>query len=131
YEPEDLVVPDIPFPYANPKRYEKSKIRKIASQPLENLFKAAKEDGINLYGISGYRSYNRQEAVFANNVDKYGSKKEANQVSAQPGQSEHQTGLTMDVSSLEVDNQLTEEFGQSRAGKWLATHAAEFGFIIR
>ena len=96
----------------------------------ETMFAAAKEDGIELAGVSGYRSYARQKAIFEANVQKKGEQ-EANRVSAYPGQSEHQTGLTMDVSSKSVNYALEEEFGESKEGKWLAEHAHEYGFIIR
>lgn len=131
YEPKRLVVPDVSFLGGKNKNIDKTHIRKVAAAPLEDLFKAAKAAGIHLNAISGYRSYNYQVEVFARNVDQYGSKKKANQISAHPGQSEHQTGLTMDVSSTSVDNQLTQKFGDTKEGKWLANHAAEFGFIIR
>lgn len=131
FEPKNLVVPDVPFAGEKNKQIDKTHIRKTAAQPLQKLFKAAKADGIHLNAVSGYRSYDYQVEVFARNVDQYGSKKKANQISAHPGQSEHQTGLTMDVSSSRVENQLTQKFGDTKDGKWLADHAAEFGFIIR
>jgi hypothetical protein len=51
--------------------------------------------------------------------------------SATPGYSEHQTGLAIDVSAKSVNNRLDESFGDSVEGIWLATHAQEYGFIIR
>jgi D-alanyl-D-alanine carboxypeptidase len=128
YEPDDLVVPDIPFSFSGDD--PKKQMRKEAAEAIEQLFAAAKEDGIELAGVSGYRSYARQKAIFEANVQKKGEQ-EANRVSAYPGQSEHQTGLTMDVSSKSVNYALEEEFGESKEGKWLAEHAHEYGFIIR
>ncbi|MBC8081562.1 MAG: M15 family metallopeptidase, partial [Gorillibacterium sp.] len=43
----------------------------------------------------------------------------------------HQTGLAMDVSSKSVNYQLTQSFGTTKEGKWLAKHSWEYGFIIR
>lgn len=128
YEPKNLVSPKVRFPFTEdlPKRY----MQKPAAKALEEMFKAADKDGVELFGQSGYRSYERQVAVFGNNVKTMGEK-EANQVSARPGQSEHQTGLTMDVTSAAVDFRLDQDFGDTKEGKWVKDHAYEYGFIIR
>ena len=52
-------------------------------------------------------------------------------VSAKPGSSEHQTGLTLDVSSESVGCALEESFGDTSDGKWLAKNCHKYGFIIR
>ncbi|MCM1988292.1 D-alanyl-D-alanine carboxypeptidase family protein [Oceanirhabdus seepicola] len=128
YIPHNLVVPNVPFPF---KSYHSKKLmRKEAAQALENLFKKAEEDNIKIYALSGYRSYTRQESIFASNVKKNGLEK-ANQFSAKPGESEHQTGLAMDLTSPSVNNVLTQRFGQTMEGKWVKANAYKFGFIIR
>ena len=48
-----------------------------------------------------------------------------------PGSSEHQTGLTIDVSAQSVSYRLDQSFGDTKEGKWLAKHCHEYGFIIR
>ena len=48
-----------------------------------------------------------------------------------PGSSEHQTGLTIDVSAQSVSYRLDQRFGDTKEGKWLAKHCHEYGFIIR
>ena len=80
--------------------------------------------------MSGFRSYERQKDVFAQNVKKLGEET-ARRVSATPGQSEHQTGLAMDVTSPEIDFKLTTEFEKTREGKWVLENAHKYGFIIR
>jgi len=127
YEPEDLVSPDIPFVFKDsPVRF----MRQVAAEHLEELFKAGNESGFKFYGRSGYRSYDIQTSLFNRYVEANGIEK-ANKFSAKPGQSEHQTGLAMDVTSEVVNNQLTESFGETADGKWLASNAHKFGFIIR
>ncbi|MGG4345999.1 M15 family metallopeptidase [Paenibacillus lautus] len=128
YEPSDLVEPNVPFSFDEP--HEKRHLRKEAADALEELFDAAKADGIELRAVSGYRSYARQKSIYENNVRTKGEA-EANRVSAVPGTSEHQTGLTIDVSSPSAGNALEETFGHTAEGQWLAQHASEFGFIIR
>lgn len=131
YVPDHLVVPDIPFPYSHPEDYTKAHLRKIAAKHIDQLFAAAKKAGVQLYGISGYRSYDRQDVIFSQNVEEAGSVQKANQFSAKPGQSEHQTGLSMDVSTAKMNFRLLQSFGDTRAGQWLAAHSAEYGFILR
>ncbi|WP_053083758.1 M15 family metallopeptidase [Rubeoparvulum massiliense] len=128
YVPSDLVIPNVRFPFS--ENLEKKQLREPAAQALEELFNAAEQDGITLYAVSGYRSYQRQEVLFAYNVDTKGFV-EANRVSAQPGQSEHQSGLAMDVSGASINFALEEEFAHTLEGEWVAQHAHEYGFIIR
>ncbi|MFD2044265.1 D-alanyl-D-alanine carboxypeptidase family protein [Ornithinibacillus salinisoli] len=128
YEPEDLVVPDVRFPF--PEDLPKKQMRKIAAKALEQMFAAADQKGLDLFAQSGFRSYERQEGLFASYVSAHGEE-EANTFSARPGESEHQSGLAMDVTSPDADYQLTTAFGETEEGIWLQENAADFGFIIR
>ncbi len=131
-EPINLVVPSIRWPSGYDGDYEKKYMREEAATALEELFEAANEAGHKLYGVSGYRSYDLQKRIFADNVNEYGSEQEANKISARPGESEHHTGLVMDVSSESVGtSSLVERFGESPEGKWVAQNCADYGFIIR
>jgi LAS superfamily LD-carboxypeptidase LdcB len=105
-------------------------MRPEAATALEKMFNRAKQENINLYATSGYRSFDRQARIFNSNVEQYGLH-EANQFSARPGESEHQTGLAMDVTSPTVNFHLTKDFGATKEGEWLKKNAAKFGFIIR
>lgn len=128
YVPQNMVIPEVPFltKADDPKKY----LRKEAAQALEELFEEAKKEKIDLFAASGYRSYERQKAIFEAKAKAIGEKA-ANRTSAYPGQSEHQTGLAMDVTSSQVNFQLVEKFGELKEGKWLQANAHKFGFIIR
>ncbi|MET3288467.1 UNVERIFIED_CONTAM: LAS superfamily LD-carboxypeptidase LdcB [Brevibacillus sp. OAP136] len=128
YIPSDLVKINIPFSFSGES--PKKMLRKEAAEALESLVAQAASEKIKLVGVSGYRPYHLQEAIFASNVKTEGFA-EANRTSAIPGQSEHQTGLSIDISSPVVKNQLTEKLGTTAEGKWLAQNAYKFGFIIR
>ncbi|MFC3800579.1 D-alanyl-D-alanine carboxypeptidase family protein [Cohnella sp. GCM10012308] len=128
YAPDDLVKPDVEFSFSGDS--PKQKMRKTAASALEKLFAGAKKDGITLKAVSGYRSYATQKSIFTRNADLKGEEV-ANRTSARPGQSEHQTGLAMDVSSASANYELEQKFGDTKEGKWLAAHCAEYGFIIR
>lgn len=128
YVPINLVVPNVPFPF---KEFDSKKLmRQDAASDLEELFRKAVQDNIDLYATSGYRAYDRQKAIFTSNVQKYGMAR-ASQSSAKPGKSEHQTGLAIDISSPTVNFLLTPYFGETREGIWLKENAPKFGFIIR
>lgn len=128
YAPDDLVKPDVAFSFSGDS--PKQKMRKPAAKALEQLFAGAEQDGITLKAVSGYRAYATQKAIFSRNADLKGEEV-ANRTSARPGQSEHQTGLAMDVSSASANYELEQKFGDTKEGKWLAAHCAEYGFIIR
>lgn len=80
--------------------------------------------GFDMSIVSGYRSYTTQRRTFEHWASIYGYE-EADRFSAQPGHSEHQAGLAIDITSLEQSYADTDE------GKWLAEHCWEYGFIIR
>lgn len=128
YVPDDLVVPGIRFSFYG--TYEKSYVRQVTATALENLFAEAEQNGVILKGVSGYRSYARQQEIYNNNVSTRG-RTTTDLVSANPGASEHQTGLAIDVSSESVGCALETSFGDSEEGKWLAKNCHKFGFIIR
>lgn len=128
YEPKDLTVPNVPFTFKG--KSPKKLMRKEAAHALEQLFAQAKKDKIELKAVSGYRAYGTQKAIFDRNA-KLKGEAEANRTSAIPGQSEHQTGLAMDISSSSANYALEPSFGKTKEGKWLAKNAPKFGFVIR
>lgn len=127
YIPDDLVNVDVLHKVEKP---ESKMLRKEASDALTELFDDAKLSNFEFWAVSGYRSYDRQVYLF-NNYSKNHGEEEANRFSARPGQSEHQTGLTMDVSISSLNYDLVEELGETSEGKWLADNAHKYGFIIR
>src|SRR5690625_3897052 len=127
YEPDDLVTVNVPTILENP---EVNQLRKEAADALKEMFDVALDDGISLYARSGYRSHNTQEMLFENYAQKHGAEA-ANRYSARAGQSEHQTGLVMDITSESVNFQLVEEFANTEEGKWVQENAHQIGCIIR
>lgn len=125
--PIHLREPNIPFygPIGDSRRL----LDEMAAKEAESLFTRAWEDGVRLYGISGYRSYERQEELYR----AWQRKNDGDVLSAvaPPGASEHQTGLALDVSCPMENFELEEHFGETREGKWLVRHAPLFGFILR
>lgn len=128
YVPAGLIPPNIPFYFS--ENIEKRWLRPEAAQAIEELVASAREDGIELVGASAYRSYATQESLFAQYVRSHGEE-QASRFSARPGQSEHQTGLTIDVYHKQITNGLEEAFADTPEGMWVAEHAHEYGFIVR
>ena len=95
-----------------------------AMAALQEMFDGAAADGITLWIVSGFRSYDTQYTIYNNYVARDGQGA-ADRYSARPGHSEHQTGLAFDLNSLE------QSFGETAEGKWLKAHSWEYGFIIR
>jgi len=128
YVPSDLVEPNVRFIFE--EKHEKRLMRAEAARALESLFAAAEKDGIYLAGVSGYRTFETQNALFTYYVNTDGEEL-ARRYSAEPGQSEHQTGLAMDVSGSTGACAADDCFAGTPEAEWLAAHAHEHGFIIR
>lgn len=126
--PTDLVYPDVRFTFK--EKIEKRMMRSEAAKALEELFAGAEKDGIYLAGVSAYRSHSTQTSLFNRYVAKDGEEK-AKTYSAMPGHSEHETGLSIDVSGSDGKCAIEDCFGDTEEAKWLAEHASEYGYIIR
>lgn len=128
YEPDDLIIPDVPFPFKEhkPQMY----MRREAAEALEELFAEAELAGIELYALSGYRPYKIQKCIFEMEVRQKGEEL-ANTTVAYPGQSEHQTGLAMDITRKSAPYLLDYSFGQTPEGIWLYKNCHKYGFIVR
>ena len=129
YVPKDLV-----YVYEAPSNNSKYQMVKTAAMALEALIKEAKANGLNVYARSGYRSYERQDAIFNDYLTGHmrndGMTYEqafamTSTYSQIAGASEHQTGLTMDVNYTE------QSFGATAEGKWLEKNCYKFGFVLR
>ncbi|MCF0114036.1 MAG: M15 family metallopeptidase [Erysipelotrichaceae bacterium] len=121
YAPSDLRQPNV-------RRTQETLMRDEAASALEAMFNAAEADGAYLYATSGYRSAQYQEMLFNNYAARDGACA-ASRYSSRPGHSDHQTGLTCDISL--ADGRLWTGFEETTEGKWLAVHAHEYGFIMR
>lgn len=107
-------------------------------EELLAMMQAASQEGVQLAICSPYRDLNRQEVLFNRKIKAYMNKgmsyMDAYALSSQavtvPGASEHQIGLAIDIVSNTYTN-LDEGFADTDAGKWLAEHSSEYGFILR
>lgn len=123
YKPKNLIKVNIDF--LSNSTDEERYMDKEAAMSIEELFKTAKSDGINLIGTSAYRSYKTQVKIMNKNIKEKGLDY-ANNYVALPGKSEHQTGLAIDVT-----NEARCFDKTSLEAQWLANNAYRFGFILR
>ena len=104
--------------------YGGGKMERVAATHFKEMVNAAKKDGISIYNVSGYRSYNTQKDLYNGYVSRNGQAK-ADTFSARAGTSEHQTGLATDV------NNVSDSFANTSAYKWLINNSYKYGFILR
>lgn len=124
YVPGDLV--DVPVPFANPPL-----LRQEASDAVVSLFTAfTAETGLTLQSQSAYRSFEAQTRIYDSDIVNLGQAG-ADLSTARPGTSEHQTGLTIDISAQPGQCSLSACFGDTPHGQWLAANAWRFGFLLR
>lgn len=129
YEPEDLVEAEIPC--ATDDVYY---VRKEAYDALKQMFDDASKLGYELVLNSSYRSYTEQKEIYDHYFKIYDAVTASGLV-AIPGQSEHQTGLGVDLTCenvLSLKNKgIAAFFGDSEDGQWAAANAHKYGFILR
>jgi D-alanyl-D-alanine carboxypeptidase len=101
-----------------------TQLRAEAAGALNEMISAAQADGHILWSQSGFRPFSMQAELHGAYAAQDGIET-ADRYSARPGFSEHQTGLVTDL------NDITAAFGSRAEGQWVASHAHEYGFIVR
>lgn len=125
YTPERLT--SIPEKWA----YHEDRVERIHAEVwpfLEELLEDAKDDDIELFIKSGFRSFEEQANIKSAFTVTYGAGT-ANTFSADQGYSEHQLGTTVDFMTTGIDGVL-ERFGETEAYEWLLANAHEYGFTL-
>jgi D-alanyl-D-alanine carboxypeptidase len=125
YEPPDLV--DTSRAGLNGGQ----QVRSLMITDLRAMAAAAARAGAPLEILSAYRSYRTQGATFAKWVRLLGQDR-ALLGSARAGHSEHQLGLAIDFKARgDSDPWAYRDWSKAtKAGKWLAGHAWEYGFVM-
>lgn len=99
-----------------------------AASHYNEMIEAARNDGVYIYSLSGYRSESLQASLWNRYAARDGAD-EADTYSARPGHSEHQTGLAMDVTNAAWIND--ESFEDTPQFDWISVNAHKYGFIMR
>lgn len=114
------------------------KVDKRIAEPLDEMFRAMRKEGLSPMVCSGYRTIEKQFDLFEDDIKLQIRRGvtynqaffKAKEETALPGASEHHTGLAVDIvgkghQSLDSTQRNTKE------AKWLLEHCAEYGFILR
>lgn len=123
YIPKNLVLVNIDF--SSNATEEERYMTEESARALESMVNVASNEGINLYGMSGYRSYETQKNLYKYNVDTQGTSY-ADKYVAKPGASEHQIGEAMDLSTASgwIEKGCIE-------ANWIAANSYKYGFVVR
>ncbi len=100
---------------------------------LQEMFDAARADGLSLFVAAGYRTRERQQELMDEKIREYldqgYSQEEAQRLAgewvATPGTSEHELGIAVDINA-DTSTTSSDELYQ-----WLADNAWRYGFIKR
>ena len=103
-------------------------LRREAAGHLRRLVKAAGADGEEVVIASAYRSYAYQQTSYARLRSIYG--RDAGEMSARPGHSQHQLGTAVDFTTAAADYEVWDYFAETSASLWLRDHAREHGFVL-
>ena len=100
-----------------------------AADALREFIAAARAQGLSVCLSSAYRGYYEQEYLYNRKVSQYGEEV-AKTIVLPPGTSEHQTGLSADITDIyySVKNASLENTAMFQ---WMNAHCEEFGFILR
>lgn len=128
YVPDSLKIPDVNT--RTDKSNEERSVRSDIETSLKEMFNVASVSNNLLMIGSGYRSATLQ-AVYFNSLAKSVGEDAANQSIARPGQSEHQTGLAVDISAISRNCYLDTCFANTNEGRWLASNSYKYGFTLR
>lgn len=92
-------------------------LSQAVTKSFREMVEAADKDGVRHFMISsGYRDKAEQEKLYREMGSDY---------ALPAGYSEHNLGLSMDIGSTQM------EMNQAPEGKWLLSHAWQYGFILR
>ena len=128
YVPELLKIPDVAT--RTDKSDDERSVRSDIETSLKDMFTAANNTGNQLMIGSGYRSAALQQ-IYLNSAASSVGITAANQSIALPGQSEHQTGLAVDISTVSRNCYLDTCFADTSDGQWLVYNSYKYGFILR
>lgn len=145
----DLIVVNYLYAYVFPERKNtisiygnKNQAYKLSSTQVEvesrtldalnaMMLDFSKESGkTDVIVKNGYRSYDDQKSLYDTRVANYGEEN-AKKYLAEPGHSEHHTGLCFDLGIYTEDGKVHELDGLSGYADWFTQNCGKYGFVLR
>lgn len=106
---------------------DKMLLRKDAAKAYEQFAMDALKENINIRAIATYRSYEYQRMLYDYNLSIYG-KEETDKYYARPGQSEHNSGLAVDIT---FNGHTYTDIEDKDGYEWILNNMHKYGFILR
>ncbi len=122
YKRDDLVPISLQYSYAS-----NSAAEEVVNSFIQMHKEVKSKLGIHLMVNSSFRSYEDQEAIYKSFKAK--GETYADSYAARPGFSEHQTGLSIDITS--TAHPTINAFKESEEYQWLKDNSYKYGFILR
>lgn len=123
--PEKIVEIEKPYLYNETlTKHIHAKVEPYLTEMLDD----ALDDGVKIWVVSSYRSFNEQAYLKGSYTVTYGSG--ANAFSADQGYSEHQLGTTLDFTTEGIGGGLVTAFEDTPAFAWLEDNAHKYGFTL-
>ena len=124
YKPDNLVTISTTYSWGE---YGSQKVTKDTYDAFLELWNASHEQGYYLMVSSSYRSYDKQQAVYDDYKESFGTSY-ADSIAAHAGYSEHQTGYAIDMFEK---GETQKTFHTTDSYNWLINNAHKYGFILR
>lgn len=130
YIPQDLV--DINYACQQGVDYscstmDRMQLRQEAAKAYEKFAAAAQKEGLDIVAIAAYRSYEYQQGLYDYNKNLNGQEY-ADMYYARPGQSEHNSGLAIDIT---FNGHPYNEIEAYEGYDWILNNMHKYGFILR
>ncbi|NEQ75438.1 MAG: D-alanyl-D-alanine carboxypeptidase family protein [Okeania sp. SIO2C9] len=117
--------------YAQDEYQRFEKLAPEAALALMKMIYSARDEGVWVVPVSGFRTVEQQKELFKAQIQRRGSPEIAAKVSAPPGYSEHHTGFAIDLTDGNFPKKdITIDFENTKAFQWLTRHAQKFGFEL-
>lgn len=98
------------------------------NEMMDGFFEYSGEKTVNV--ISGYRSAGKQAEIYNAKLKKYGRKYTEKHVQ-KPFNSEHQTGLAVDLALYYPENGSSADFDGNGKYAWFRENSWKYGFVLR
>jgi len=129
FQPADLAI--VPLAQKN-TAFNPIPLRRVVHQALLDMLDAMNQAGLSIWVMSGYRSYSDQQLAYEKWERLYPDR--VADISAVPGHSEHQLGVSIDFSTPYMDDLYNDyfhvNFYTTPEGQWLSKQAAYYGFTL-
>lgn len=103
-------------------------LREEAAAQFQALVEEAAKQGIDLSSSAAFISYENINTLYQKLIEEYGQTVASQNILMNPGFSEYQTGLALD---MELNGKTYDEVAKDPGYTWVKDHLADYGFIVR